>query len=845
MFEAEDDTYVQHAPKSTTAQGTDKFIQDDGSSSAAVDPNVALSPPTQLLVRLINDGDFEAARTVLTELRALDTPYNESHPIYASAALWAIRNGKKADMLTWMRFCPGFVPGAKGPKTASSSTYSEQARSTATHFRKCFLVLLDSYGDDLKLLQRAGLIAAEKRLWGVLQSTLAQILRFGVGRVQGSDPNDSGLAWQFFFRPVQASVSQRGLNDNSRRYEISTATLELRKLYNLGIRTLVLAGRFDDAIHWAKQSVRAQSDRWLSQYLTLDPFTENLLLEELVRAGDRYLDRAYRLSERLASSPHRSAEHQAVNIQAIVAQVERETTIASSASEARYEAGSVDNAIEAHLAQGDIVAARDYLLSVLRSATRARQDEDAPTSSSSSSKIVHDSVYSHLPSARFLSELQDMASKLGTIAVTVPLTEPDMDQKPDSDISDQSLSQESLTAEEFLLPIRAQLFHVRAGKGLWETARLNGLVRKGQWREAVQYYVGRAGFKMPAGGVTTELISLALDQQTLPTATRREIRDSAQGHRGKLWPSTPAINLLLKAVAGLCVDAKDYPRLVRVYKLWKETSLATPALEDDAEDGLVFEQWPPSQRPDSRTFDPFIRAFARLDMDVDSPSSSSSAQAQLQSKVKKEGWGSSQAVLDVIRDMTDLFRVRPSISTWTIALECLAREGPERWATTTSILARAVGINTNSPLSPHSSVETVAAGAEADFAPANLATYTALIRALIRVGHDKGGSMVEQAAAVRDDLLARTVNLDVAVRPMVEAEKEEEDGEATFWTDTLKGWQAVQEAVQMQQGGTKDQRERWEGAEVVTANQGRTVEAMRELWLLEVAKADSEASGNA
>ncbi|CDW98572.1 hypothetical protein [Sporisorium scitamineum] len=174
--------------------------------------------------------------------------------------------------------------------------------------------------------------------------------------------------------------------------------------------------------------------------------------------------------------------------------------------------------------------------------------------------------------------------------------------------------------------------------------------------------------------------------------------------------------------------------------------------------------------------------------------------------------------MDVIRDMTDLFQVRPSISTWTIALECLAREGRERWVSTTSILARAVGINTT-PSSPPP------AAAEANFPPANLATYTALLRALIRVSHKEGGSMVEEAGAVRDDLLVRTLDLDVAVRGLVLAEKEEAD---VFWSDLLKRWQAVQQG-----GKGRDGRERWDAAEVLRANGGRTVEALREVWLLE------------
>ena len=803
----------------------------------AVEATSTLSAPTQLLVRLIKEQDFEAANTVLQELHVLQTPLEERHAIFSTAALWAIRNGKKQDMLKWMRLCPGYAPGSKYLETASSASYADQVRSIAINFRKCFMVLLDSYGDDTRLLQRASMIAAKKGMWSVLQSTLAQILRFGAGRASDSETSNPELAYQYFDRLVQASLSYRGLKGEERRKAILSSTDPLRGLYNLAIRTLALAGRLDDAVHWAEKSAEV-NDPALWQIVRLEPFTETLLMEELARAGSCYVDQARSLADKLARAPTRSMKHRAVDVDAIVKRIERETAFTSSENETNYASRSgspLDNTIRAHLQQGDVVSARDHLLSVLRSARRVRRADDDPSSALDLPVADGASALAHLPSARVLSELQDLANKLGTVVVTSSLTENDMHHS-----SETPSQQESLTAEEFLRPLRGALLGVRAGKGLWETARLYGYVQKGKFKEAIQFYVGRAGFRLPSGGITVELVSLVLDQQTLPKS-KRETTDKATGFRGKHWPSTHAINLMLKAIAGVCVDAQDYSRLTQAYNMWKASSLpSSSTARSPEEDGqeeeqeLVFEQWPPSQRPDSHTFDPFLRAFGRLTIEVQP---TASKEASVPAKVEKQEWGSSQALLDVIRDMTDTFLVRPSVSTWTITLECLAREGRERWATTTNVLARAVGINTISPLSLSSAsadVPTVT-GPQDSFPAANLVTYTALIHALIRVPHQDGGSMVDEAAAVRDDLLWRTLDLDVAARNLVLAEREEADGGSTFWHDLLARWQALQ-----QEPLRGDSRERWEASHVLNGNDGRTTEALRELWMLESARSEAD-----
>ncbi|GAC97891.1 hypothetical protein PHSY_005479 [Pseudozyma hubeiensis SY62] len=815
LFEPEDDAYTQHASTSavvhraTVSERDDFFTATPASTSSS-----SLSAPSQLLVRLIDQQDFETATTVLNELLALKSPLTEPLPVYSTAALWSIRHGRKKDMLAWMRLCPGYAPGTKHLNTASTTKNTSQARSIANNFRKCFMVLLDSHGDDLRLLQQASMVAAQKGMWSVLQATLAQILRFGTGRIAHSNVSNPELAWEYFHRLVLANQSQRGLKDEALRPAILAATLELRSLYNLGIRTLALAGRLEDAIHWAQKCVEVgQAQSALAQILLVEPFTENLLMEELVKADGYFVEQARTLAQGLARSPARLERHRATDVDAVVARINREAAFRTEESDyAQRPASGLDSAIQTCLEQGDVIAAREHLLSVLRSVTRVRSGEDDVLPEYDEERS---SVFAHLPSARVLSELQDTVYKLGTIAVTSSLTETDMHHTPDPESLSGSM-QESLTAESFLRPVRIRLSSVRGGRGLWETARLYGLVKKGRWKEAAHFYTGKAGFKIPSGGISNELVSLALDQATSPQVDQRDELDEAQSMRGKHWPSTHAINLMLKALVGICVDAQDYARLQQVYAKWKESSLPTTAGGE-----LSFDQWPPSQRPSSFTLDPFVRAFARLEF--------TSPDQQV------EKWGSSEAVLDVIRDMTEAFRVRPSISTWTIALDCLAREGRERWGSTTEVLTRAVGIRTVSSLEQGWSEQETRE--KASFPPATLATYTALMRALVRVPQSDGGSMIDQAAAVRDDLLARTVDLDAAARGVDGSEDE-----VTFWNDLLTRWTAIQEALQ-QREGLRDDRERWDGVHVVKANQGRTLEVLKEVWMLECARVEDEEAG--
>lgn len=847
LFELEDATYSQHFDSVCKFGST---AVDQGKSSAQLDRRYikALSAPSQLLLRLVEEEDFPAATKVLHELAAIGASVNELLPEYSSAALWAIRRGKTTDMLTWMQMCPGLSVTTKSFHTACPLSRSKQVKVVSLNFRKSFMILLDSFGDDLGLLQSASLIAAEKGYWNVLQTTMAQILRFGVGR-QSSGISEIERAWQYFERLLRAAHKELGPLKDAVSDTLAKGP-KLRALYNLGIRTLVLAHRFEEAIFWAEKSTEAHGPLPPELHvIELDLFTQNLLFEELIKAGPSFSCQAQALAAKFNDWAKADGRKKSINLVSIVAKVEREKSAFRDVPEdmAGGTQSPLDSAIQRLLSQGDIVAARNHLLSALRLAPRTCKDTDIPASQDGPSS---EKGFSHVPSASTLAELQGFAWKLGTITITTPLAETDMELGSHSD----AFSEDILSAEEFIYPVKQRLLYVRGGRGLWKTAKLYYFVNTQQFREAVRLYTGPAGFQIPCGGITQKLIRLAVNEQ-YDKYTRREEGIDELITKNKRWPSTHDINLFLKAIAGICVESKNFNRLKRVYETWKQSSLPhcansldATSLEGSAAEPPLFQSWPPSQRPDSYTFDPFVRAFARLYIQAHDTKRSSIVDATDSKDVANEEyrhWGSSQVVFDVIRDMIGIFHVKPNISTWTIALECLAREGRSRWSTATQALAQAVGINTSSVLvdppagekAEESNSRIVAV--QPSFEPATLATYTALIRALVRVSYQDGGKMVDEAAAIRDDLLVRTLDLDKAIRPFTLSEASEHE-DFSFWTDMLARWQAVQRAASPL--SESDMRPRWDGHVLLQPSNSRTVDVLRDLWQLETFEAADQAS---
>ena len=78
----------------------------------------------------------------------------------------------------------------------------------------------------------------------------------------------------------------------------------------------------DDAIHWAERSAEVDNIRSpLAKILMVEWFTENLLMEELVKAGSYHVEQARVLADKLASTPARLERHRVTNIDAVIERV--------------------------------------------------------------------------------------------------------------------------------------------------------------------------------------------------------------------------------------------------------------------------------------------------------------------------------------------------------------------------------------------------------------------------------------------------------------------------------------------------------------------------------------------
>lgn len=426
------------------------------------------------------------------------------------------------------------------------------------------------------------------------------------------------------------------------------------------------------------------------------------------------------------------------------------------------------------LDQEDIVGARDCLLNAL--------------STPEAQLRSHHRGIEHLPTHATLIRLQSMAQAMGVIK--------------------QPFTTKEVTDAEFLLPIKMQLQKVRQGRKMWAVATLERLVTEGRTTEALEHYAST--FKRNICGITPALLDLFLPS----TASEVKVEDL----RALPLPATPptrAINLALEAMAAHCTETGDYEKLQKVYHMWIEASTpepyasvtdapqsaAVPVLTngEDELDGvhrLAYRSWPLSQPPNSRTFDPFVWALGRVML----PKHDASNQDR-----RAINPNASLNAFRVIKDMTQKFHIKPSMRTWTFVLECLAREGRDRWSTATEPLAHALGINTRGVK------DSDVIQAPDDLPEVRPFTYGYFIHALLHIPYS--APMVEEAGHVRDDLLVRIADLDTA------------PCEDDFHADMLARWRMVRDS----EFRYRDTRPQWT-FEQLSDPQAAVVSALRALW---------------
>ena len=725
LFEPSDESdeyarLAQHAhiqprqPKHRPSSKHDPIVQDDQRN---------LTHGAKLLRRLIREKEFKSAAQVLAELKLLESPLGEPLNEYADAALWFLQDGNKTDALHWLELVPLSEPPNK---TRRNRTALERDQPLKLVLGQFFTLLLNRYTTDLALLQQAVYVAVSKGHMSTVRTAFIHLLRHGTAsqRTSSSSASTAQQTWSFFTRLTDLAIRDSGSIASSD--DALALRQRLGSLYNLGVRTLALSGRLNDAVGWARKSL-GDNGHLTRQVLRLELFSHKLLVEELVSAGGEYIETAKALNDEIEADMQTKSqkEHGFGGHRSHIAKINKLLPHADLGNwdptprrqpvpvVDPYQVNKLDKRILACLDRDDVIGARDVLLDSINIEPQAPNKQpqlkfgQVPKSAQSMFALEH------LPSAAVLSQLQRAARRIALIQAP---SSPSVGKETEG-------STQMLNARAFLDPVQLRLRRTRAGKGLWETARLYAMVDQEEWRKALHFYQSKAGFCLEAGGITRELI-----QQAGGASSARlddpwdTTHDTPRQERGLLWPSTHAVNLALHAIVGLC--RHDPARLEAVYAAWKRNSFREEDLDGNDAGQLRFESWPPGYAPDSYTFDPFLHAFAHS---------------------KRGGW---RRALEVIREMTDSYRIRPSVATWTILLEAFANQ---RWDEGAERLAMQMGIITRPGVKP------ARADPDNPVPQATLETYTALINSLINKPSSKQN--VREAAWIRDDLLVRMRSL--------------------------------------------------------------------------------------
>ncbi|EPQ27047.1 uncharacterized protein PFL1_05331 [Pseudozyma flocculosa PF-1] len=839
-----------------------------------------LTPEAALLRRLIRQREFQSAAQVLGELRMLETPMDQHIPEYLAAAIWSVRNARRNEALQWMAISPALRVATSRHKPLKPY-FRKQNEQNSFKFRKLFALLLDTAGDDLEMLQKASLLAARKGYWDVLYMTLAQIFRYGLGVPSTSDQGSkSRQAWTLF-----QGLVERVSRDSASK--ISVETLQQRtaltSLYRQSVRTLVLSGRLEDAAFWIERPLEPGGlDEAQCELLRIDQFTYALALTRLLEAGPPFDQLAMRIDE-LASKGQSQNLPSLEWLRGLDARPRAEPI---DETQGEHERGTLNPSLETQLSflinTGELVQARAYLLACLDGLQSPGESPDEQDVNGIRQCPVR------LPSASALANFQQAVVDMGSVVILPSLLEDGGDES--SRLAEPTV----VEASEFLRPVQEAISECPTGTGLWETAQLLGLVRRGMWEAALSFFAGPSGFRLPAGGITDELIALATGGSAEAAAQRwRSDGTASASTKNSPWPGTHAINLAIRALVGACLQARDFGRLEKVYAAWKEgslppstvpvaheaaaapTSTSTATRADsglpasisapgdvsgdssarDRDTALLqniaahvgqlrFQHWTPGHRPDSFTFDPFLRAFALRHMTVQEPSHGPAPASQVGRSIPRPPrrsripWGSGERALAVVRDMTTQFGVQPSVASWTIVLESMAREGIDKWQQPTERLANAMGIRTRR--GEDGKLGVAADGAVlAGLPAATLETYTALLRAMLRVPRKNlRQPLLHQATLVRDDLLSRIElpqDIEEARRSLSEAVRDEsgghdddDDGQETgaFVSKLLDG------IVTKRGNAVDDGRKGWPLRQLL--DNRRTIEVLRDVYLAEV-----------
>lgn len=610
--------------------------------------------PSQLLLSLLTKK-LQDATITLKELKKLGSDLEERSE-YARAAWQCARHGDYKGCLSWLDVVPNFYFISAGSQQEQNEVCRRLAAtlnilcndSAETHV-VCLALLkvvckgyLDSGFDASEAISRA----------------LSWLLTHG----EVSEKKDGQeWTWQLWKSIVKATTSAKSKANSTP--STSTATLDdespdrwlsdkLSLLYNRGIRTLVLSGRFDAALCWIQSSDSFQIDLRYSGTKLL-PFTWRLFLEGVLDcdspASAHVRGQAVTLAsslEKLEEMDTKASRHR-FRLRLLLQETEF-ITLDKNADIASSER-ALDDRVLVLLRHGDVRGSIALLQDALRNITRTPR-------------------FGHLPRALTLAQIREAVSHNA-----------------------------GSTAEEEFQEYLVDMQRSRGGKGLGPFSHMVHLSQSGHFKECVSFYISTFESR------EIEQLAALVDQ-----AAFKQAREGALEQR-KLRYSKYAHYLALKCLVYICKD--DFFKMHKLYRSWLQSAIHHLDVTDEfreSEDGdpttafpsastttSIFEETdmeylfstsinepvqegpqrffpyrtPPAARPDIYFFNLFLKMLPKA-FALSAIKGTSAVKAQLKSESLHARL--TNLAFDILKQV-ERFKLEPNASTWSILLTLLAR----------------------------------------------------------------------------------------------------------------------------------------------------------------------------
>jgi hypothetical protein len=608
------------------------------------------SGPSQLLLSLLGKN-LKDATTTLGELRKLESDL-EANSKYARAASQCAIQGDYKGCLSWLDIVPNFY---------SIPTESKQERNQKCYDLEATLTALCNGSAEthivclalLKIISKGYLESVFETI-DAIDRSLSWLLTHGEVSDQKSGQEWTWQLWKSIVKAASIAKAEGIPMPSTSKATLDNGSLDrwlsnkLSLLYNRGIRTLVLSGRYDAALSWVQKSDSFQIDLRYSG-AKLSPFTWRLFLEDVLNRDSPASAHVRGQTATLTTTLQTIAELDQKPSRHRVRQLLRETEFTTLDKSANTVSGErlLDDRVMNLLLHGDLSSSIALLQQALGNPSR-------------------DSRFGHLPKALTLARIR------------------------------QAISPGSMLEGEFQTYL-VELRSSRGGKGLETIAHMVNLSQSGFLKDCVSFYIS-----------TFESREIEQMAALVDEAAFKQAIDGARLQH-KLRYNKYAHYLALKSLVFLCKD--DFFKMHKLYRSWLQSVMyhqyeADSPLETGESDSTmslppasvtndIFEETdmdylfstsinesvqdgpqrffpyrsPPTTRPSIYFFNLFLKMLPKA-LALSAIKGTPAVKAQLKSENLHARL--TNLAFDILQQV-ERFKLEPNASTWSILLTLLAR----------------------------------------------------------------------------------------------------------------------------------------------------------------------------